>query len=175
MLNNLHSIIIILQPIATEIIALVAVLGFFSTKWRWTQSNRPIISALVETYSSGNIATCYNLTIINSGNRPAINIKLTINDYQKFKECTDNKNEEIIEPIVRCFNRNAIIPLLVNGDKISNWFGTTSVKKEENTWKYGSSFPISITYGDLEDRKYKSKLVLYIKNSKAFADSSWSN
>ena len=62
MLEKIHLIISAfntLQPLATEIIALVAILGFFNTRWLWKQTNRPIVSAFVETDSdsSGNIAT----------------------------------------------------------------------------------------------------------------------
>lgn len=90
MLDSLFPIVKDLQPIASEVIAIVAVTGFFNTRWVWRQSNRPIVSALVETHSSGNVATLFNLTIINSGNRPATNIKLSIDDYREFEKCFKN-------------------------------------------------------------------------------------
>ena len=173
MLETLHLIINTLQPIATEIIAVVAILGFFNTRWLWKQTNRPIVSAFVETHSAGNIATMFNLIIVNSANRPAIDIKLTIDDYEEFEECIANQDPKMIEKISICFEDYATIPLLINGEKKSNSFGLTSIKKEQNIWKYGSSFSITINYKDLERKKYQSSISLYIKDSEAFAGCSW--
>ncbi|GAB4534363.1 MAG: hypothetical protein Tsb0014_20490 [Pleurocapsa sp.] len=171
--EKLHLLINILQPVATEIIAIVAILGFFNTRWLWKQTNRPIVSAFVETHSAGNVATMFNFIIVNTGNRPAIDIKLTIDNKQEFKECIANPENEMTEYIFGCFENSAIIPLLIDGEKRSNSFGLTSIKKEQNIWKYGSSFSITINYKDLEKKQYQSKLSLYIKDSESFAGSSW--
>jgi hypothetical protein len=112
-----YSIINTLQPLATEIIAFLAIVGFFNTRWLWKESNRPIVSALVETHSAGNVATMFNLTVINSGSRPAINIKLTIDDYKEFEKCIQNSDNKMIEQITRCFSEYATISLLINGEK----------------------------------------------------------
>ncbi|MEO0927133.1 MAG: hypothetical protein AAFY63_14800 [Cyanobacteria bacterium J06643_13] len=45
---------------------------------------------------------------------------------------------------------NGIIPLLINGNKVSNSFGITSVNEKDDMWKYGSYFSIAIEYKDLE-------------------------
>ena len=132
MLDSLFPIIKDLQPVASEVIALIVVIGFFNTRWIWRQSNRPIVSALVETYSSGNVATLFNLTVINSGNRPATDIKLSIDNNRKFKKCIKSTDKDRIEQITRCFSEDATIPLLINGENKSNSFGNTSIKKEEN-------------------------------------------
>ena len=116
----------------------------------------------------------FNLVIANTGNRPAIDIKLTIDNQEKFKECIENLEHQLIDNIFRCFEEDATIPLLINGETRSNLFGLISRKTEENLWKYGSSFSITINYKDLEKNKYQSSLSLYIKNSKYFAGSSWS-
>lgn len=176
MLSSLHfttNIFNILQPVATEIIAIIAILGFFNTRWLWKQTNRPIVSALVETHSAGNIGTTFNLTILNTGNRPAIDIKLKIDNDEEFMECIENKQNDLIKGIDKCFDENSTIPLLINGEKISSYFGTTSIKKEQSIWKYESSFSITIDYKDLEKKKYQSTLILYIKDSNSFAGSSW--
>ena len=173
MLNSFYPIIKSLQPIASEVIALVAVIGLFNTRWIWRQSNRPIVSAVVETHSSGNVATLFNLAVINSGNRPATDIKLTIDNYHEFEKCIKTTDQRTVEQITRCFSKDATIPLLINGEKKTNYFGTTSTKKEQDIWIYGSFFSITIDYGDLEKKRYKSELVLFIKDSKAFASGSW--
>ncbi len=120
MLETLHLIINTLQPIATEIIALVAILGFFNTRLLWKQTNRPIVSAFVETHSTDNRDLRFNLIIANTGNRPAIDIKLTIDNKDKFKECIENSEHEMIDYIFGCFEDYATILLLINGKIISN-------------------------------------------------------
>lgn len=175
MLDQLQLIIDVLDPVTHWIIALVAVVGIFNTRWIWKQTNRPIISALVETESIGNMMSTFNLTVVNSGNRPATNIRLTIDDYEEFKKCLAKKVEDpLINSINRCFSEDGTIPLLINGEKRTNSFGLISENKEHNTWNYGSSFNISIAYKDLKQKKYKSNLALFIKHTDAFAAGSWS-
>lgn len=166
-----------LRTIFMGIATLIAVLSFFNTTRLWRKANRPILSAFVETDSTGNLATMYNLLVINSGNRPAVNVclvlKLSDND---FKKCiTQEMNSPSVETILKCFNIEGTIPLLIDGDKISNYFGLTSIKPEDNIWIYGSSLPIEITYQDLEGKKYVSALTLVVKDSKAFAGGEWSD
>lgn len=156
---------------------LVAVASFFNTTRLWRKANRPILSAFVETYSTGNVATMYNLLVINSGNRPAVNIalKLKLSD-EDFKKCiTQEINNRNVQSILRCFNIEETIPLLIDGDRISNYFGLTSTQPKDNVWRYGSSLPIEITYQDLEGNKYISVLTLVVKYSKAFAGMEWSD
>lgn len=157
------------------IATLVAVFSFFNTIRLWRKTNRPIVSAFVETKSAGNVATTYNLLIINSGNRPAVNIRLKLKiNIEEFKELvTQELSNSNVEAILKCFGDEGEIPLLINQDTTSNYFGITSVKPEDNIWKYGTSFPAEIIYWDLEGRKYTSKLRLVIKYSKAFAGMEW--
>lgn len=173
MLENFYSVTKALQPMATVIISMMAVLGFLNARWLWRQTNRPIVSALIETHSAGNVGVLFNIVVLNTGNRPAIDIKLTIDDHEEFNQCIKNQDHQLAESISRCFDSETIIPLLVNGEKVFNEFGSTSIKPEQNLWQYGSSFSITINYKDLERNKYKSKLTLYIKDSKAFAGSYW--
>lgn len=173
---NMSEIFETLRTLFMGIATLIAVFSYFNTVRLWRKSNRPIVSAVIETDSSGNIATTYNLLIINSGNRPAVNIslKLKLSD-EDFKKCiTQEINDNKIKHILNCFRSETIIPLLINGEKTSNSFGLTSNKKGDNVWIYGSSLPIEITYEDLEKNKYISKQTLVVKYSKAFAGMEWS-
>lgn len=113
-----------LRTIFMGIATLIAVFSYFNTVRLWRKSNRPIVSAVIETESSGNIATTYNLLIINSGNRPAVNISLKLKlSNEDFKQCiTQEIDNEITQRILDCFRSEAIIPLLINGDKIANYF-----------------------------------------------------
>ena len=166
-----------LRTVFMGIATLVGVFSFFNTTRLWRKANRPILSAFIETHSSGNIATMYNLLIINSGNRPAVNITLKLNlSDEDFKKCiTQEMNNPNIQSILKCFSFEEAIPLLIDGDKISNYFGLTSKQPQDNIWKYGISLPIEITYQDLEGNKYVSVLTLVVKYSKAFAGMEWSH
>ena len=175
----LSNFIISINPLAIEVIALFNILTFLNTRQLWQQSNRPIVSALVETYTSGNTSILYNLVIINSGNRPATNVKLNINNENEFKKCFTQKIDDldngVVRGIKRCFSEEGFIPLLLNGEKKTNSFGITSKIKDDNLWIYKSSFFVTIRYNDLEGKQYKSLINLQIKDSNAFAGSSWSD
>ena len=155
--------------------SLIAALSFFSTVRLWRKTNRPIVSAFVETSSAGNVATMYSLLLINSGNRPAVNVQLSLKiDISDFKNCITREIEDPnVEAILKCFSKEAIIPLLIDGNKTSNYFGITSTKEMDNIWVYGSSLPVEIRYQDLEGNKYTSTLSLVVKYSKAFAGMEW--
>lgn len=164
-----------LRTIFMAVATLIAVLSFFNTVRLWKQTNRPIVSAFVETDCSGNEATTYNLLVINSGNRPAVNIQLQLN-IEELKKCLAQDidiNDSRIERILKCFSKEGIIPLLVAGAKTSNSFGITSSKTEDNIWKYGSSIPINIIYKDLEGNQYTSTLAVVVQDSNTFAGTEW--
>jgi len=165
-----------LRTVFMGIATVVAVFSFFNTTRLWRKGNRPILSAFVETRSAGNVATMYDLSIINSGNRPAVNVYLDLKlSDENFKRCiTQEMNNPQVEAILKCFNIEETIPLLIDGNKISNYFGLTSNIPEENIWRAGSSLPIEINYQDLEGNKYVSALTLVVKYSKAFAGTEWS-
>lgn len=159
----------------TGLIALMSVFTYNSTRELWQQGNRPIISAMVETNKSGNKAITYDLTVINSGSRPATNIKLHLSNKESFQQCLTENKSSLSNSILRCFDENTVIPLLVNGEKISNSFGATSSESKDSTWKNGSAFDIKITYQDLEGKNYRSRVRLFIKDSQAFAGGKWEN
>ena len=164
-----------LRTVFMGIAALVAVFSFFNTTRLWRKTNRPIVSAFVKTESAGNVATMYSLLIINSGSRPAVNIRLNLKiDMGEFKELiTQELDNPNVEAILKCFDDEGEIPLLINQEATSNYFGITSIRPEDNIWNYGSSFPVEIIYRDLEGKKYTSRLSLVIKYSKAFAGMEW--
>ncbi|QHV00264.1 hypothetical protein [Synechocystis sp. CACIAM 05] len=155
---------------------LLSGLALFFTRKFWLMANRPIISVNVETESSGNINTMYNLVVYNSGNRPAINIQLKVKEddlEQIFCERNDANKKYFdyhIESIKRCFNQKTMIPLILNGKSISNSFGLTG---QNGILIYKSQLPIKITYQDLDGRKYSNNQKLLITTSEVFADGQW--
>ncbi|MBD2625128.1 hypothetical protein [Trichormus variabilis] len=103
----------IVRTLIMSFTALIAVFSFGNTIILWRKTNRPIISAFVETHSRGNIATTYNLLVINSGNRPAVDIQLRVVDIETLKKClTQEIDHPKVVELFRCFSNEGIIPLL---------------------------------------------------------------
>jgi len=60
----------------SSIALLLSAFAIYVTRQNWKETNRPIVTAAIETFTSGNIATLYNLCLHNSGNRPAVEIRI---------------------------------------------------------------------------------------------------
>ncbi|PZV26186.1 MAG: hypothetical protein DCF12_10970 [Snowella sp.] len=126
------------------------------------------------TAQSGNRNNCYNLVVFNTGNRPALNVclyaeKKDINDI--LLENINPQNESLVNGIKRCFSKDTVIPLLINGENVSNSFGTTG---HDGVLIYKSKLKIKINYEDFYKNKYSYEQILVVTTSEAFADSSWS-
>ena len=162
-------------------IALVmSLIALWVSRHFWLQSNRPIVSAAIETFVGGSESIAYNLAVINSGNRPAVGVQLTA-DPAEIEKCLMEWTQSFrgsattYEGIMRCFGADGEIPLLLDGKTVTNSFGYTgNTDGTSSFWKYGSSFSVLLTYADLEGRKYSSKVRLVIKDSASFAGGLWS-
>jgi hypothetical protein len=152
---------------------LLSALALIFTRRSWFESNRPIVTAEIVTHSGGNVAILYNLVIHNTGNRPATEIKLQAKSADIEKAINQNTNAALQKEVRRCFSLNGKIPLLHQQSKVSNGFGLTSIKPEENVLVYEAIIPITIKYKDLNGRKYVSKQTLIVKDSEFFAGSGW--
>lgn len=161
-----------------SILALIlSLLSFVYTRINWLRSNRPIVSAAVETHAGGNESIAYNLVLSNTGNRPATNIRIHAKEKDVeacISEC--DKSHKITGAIylgvMRCFSDDGEIPLLLNGKSMINSFGYTR-GDQQTFWRYGASLPIEIKYCDLDGRRYLSKQLIRIKDSAGFAGGIW--
>ncbi|MFP1853724.1 LPXTG cell wall anchor domain-containing protein [Lonsdalea quercina] len=156
----------------------LSLVSFWFSRRSWLQSNRPIVTAAVETRAGGSKAIAYNLAISNTGNRPGINIRIHAREND-IETCVaewvkDNKDSNTIYTgVMRCFSNNGEIPLLLNGKTMTNSFGYTQ-GDQETFWINGASLPIKIEYYDLDGRRYQSKQTIRIKDSACFAGGIWS-
>ena len=141
----------------------------------WHQSNRPIVVAYIEEHSMGVNAATFNLILANTGNRPAVNIKLIArkDDIVKiFEEKIDNVTKE---GIFNCFENDSEVALLKNDSLITTSFGSFEGHyKNRKGIKYDSWLPIEITYKDLHGKKYKEKVPLKVRGLKGFGGGIWS-
>lgn len=155
----------------------VSLISLWFARRSWLQSNRPIVSAVVETHAGGNETIAYNLAVTNTGNRPAVNVKLCTNT-EAIEKCMAQWVEKFRGPnttyaqVMRCFSEDGEIPLLINGKTMTNSFAYTR-GDDQTFWRYGASLPITISYSDLDGRKYRTSQIIKIKDSAAFAGSMW--
>lgn len=157
--------------ISISIIALlIAVLSYHFSIRSWRETNRPIVTAKVDTHSSGNKGTALNLVVSNTGNRPAKNIRLSA-DTEYLKSFLNEKINELPESIQCCFSDRGIIPILENGREVTNSFGT--IATDAPVWKGDQTTEIRLSYEDLDGRKFSHLIPIFITNNKGFAGSFW--
>ncbi|WP_225085945.1 hypothetical protein [Pectobacterium colocasium] len=155
----------------------ISLVSFVFTRRSWFQSNRPIVSAAVETHAGGSELIAYNLVLSNTGNRPATNVRIRVKESD-IDACLsewvkENKTtNSIYSDVMRCFSDDGEIPLLLNGRSMVNSFGYTCAD-EQKFWRYGVSLTVEIKYCDLDGRKYKSNQTIRIKDSEGFAGGIW--
>ncbi len=159
----------------------VSGLALWFTRKLWVQSNRPIVTAMVRTHTAGNQAITYDLAVINSGTRPATTVRLTAH-LDQVRQAVEAKALEnphysgLLKAALRCFSAEGVIPLLLNGQTLTNAFGHTGTAGAQGPfWRVGATFPVTITYSDLEGRSFESNVTLVIRDTEGFAGSIWSD
>lgn len=161
-------------PIAISIGALsVSLVSLFFTRRFWLQSNRPVVTAFVDEHWSGNTASTFNLVISNTGNRPAVNVRLHASADDVSSLHGEGATEQMMEEITRCFDEESMVALLRNGEELSTAFGSYGIERASRQLNYGVKIPILVTYDDLDGRRYKGRMPLkaFIRNG--FAGAVW--
>ncbi len=163
--------------LAISVVAIViSLVSLYFTRVNWLQSNRPVVTAFVTEDHSGNEAATFNLVLANTGNRPAVRIRLvashddirslvdpTISD-KKFKMIEDN------------FLSRSEVALLRNGEELVTSFGAFTPHDPEGKWlNYGAEAEITVKYQDLEGRSFAAQLPLKIYARHGFGGGVWSD
>jgi hypothetical protein len=151
---------------------IISVISLCVTVWLWQQSNRPVVTARIKTHSGGNIAIMYLLELVNSGSRPAKNIRLHVTQEQITSALTpEAKNQpgfaDHLRTIERCFEERAIVQVLLNGEITANPFGYTSI--ERPFWRPGATMRLQISYHGLQGQRYTSRVTIRIDDTAGFA------
>lgn len=155
--------------------ALVAsLISLYFTRRFWLQSNRPIVTAFVDEFSSGNVATAFNFHISNTGNRPAVDVRVEAAEADIQRLIGEGATQERAAEIRGCFTRDATVALLRNGEELTTAFGSFGVEVERRVLNYGASIPIVVRYKDLDGRAYKACMPLKIFARQGFGGSIWS-
>lgn len=161
--------------IVISIIALLlSFLSIYTTVKLWFLENRPIVTAEITEESSGVGTALLNLTIYNSGNRPATNIYFEAEKENINKIISQSAKKEHIKEIDFIFSKSAIIPLLLNGDQTKTaFFSFSNNQKDADILLCNSSLPIKVYYSDNTGKKYTSSITILIKDKKGFGGSVW--
>lgn len=160
---------------SSDQIALVAILVSFAALiqsfYFWRRSFRPIVTAMVRTNGSGNVATVFDLVLQNSGSVPARNVTLHIADPSQLERALDDASTEQRATYLSCFDSETIVPIIQNGAEISCSFGF--VAQAESFWKAEAALPITIRYEGWFGKAYVEHQTLKIVSSKSFTGYSW--
>ena len=153
-----------------------SVLALYISRKSWQQSNRPIITARVTSAEpGGEKGTPLNIVVENTGNRPAINIRLSVPLNILESHLADNQvtEQKYKTQITRIFSERGVISVLGNGKHITNSFGFLSGGNIDSAWKDEARMEISIYYEDLDGRKFTHRNPLFIAGDEGFASTSW--
>ena len=135
------------------------------------ETNRPIVTALLES-DSGNIATPLTLTVYNTGATPALDVTLDADIKDIDKALVGSAPEVYKKAIYKSLSKENIIAVIHNNSSVDNSFGLLS-QNEENTFNLHAKIPIVIKYKSLYGHVYTQKQTLIIKIMDNFAGSGW--
>ena len=140
---------------------------------RYQKLNRPFITAKVTTRAEGNIASALDITVHNSGTSPAKNIKLSVNDSELKAAFSNETCDPLKNSIINCFSVKGMIPVLENGQFVTNSFGLFYRDPKKSTWKNDIILNIDISCLDLDGNEYNHKIPLKLASDIGFAASQW--
>jgi hypothetical protein len=151
---------------------IISVLSLGISVYFWRRSFRPIVTAMVKTHAAGNLATIFDLEILNTGSIPAKNIRLKVKqtdiDKALGKDATpDNKRRWLC-----CFEAENMISILHNNSSIKCSFGQ-STADDNGFWKYKANMPITIEYEGWFGKKYIQNQNIQIIDSNSFTGYHW--
>lgn len=166
----------ILQPqyIISFFALLISISSFVFAIKSWYQSNRPIVVAYIKEELMGTNGGAFSLVLANTGNRPATNIKIVVEDHELNNIFEEDTNENSIQIVKNIFKEESRVALLINGTEIITSFGHFEIiGGKHQGLKYDSWLPITIEYNDLNCRSYLSKLRLKIRGLEGFGGGIW--
>ena len=138
-----------------------------------TELNRPVVTVRVQSHSEpGNVGAGLDILVENSGTRPAKNIQLSV-ESQALESAFDGNPDDALKAAVRkVFTDKGIIPILANGQTVTNGFGFLSAN-DQTTWKSDQRLNVQVSHEDLNDIKYRYSIPILIATNAGFAGSNW--
>lgn len=153
----------------------VSAFSFYFSVQSWRGSNRPFITVRVTSFGlGGNIATPLSLLVENTGTRPAKNVRLKVEDKKLEDIMLPSRTTEDFEAIKLCFSERGVIPVLANGNAVSNNFGLLK-GPSEGTWTPNARIEITVSFEDLDGRRFTHSNPLLLADDRGFAGSFWNS
>ncbi len=146
---------------------IISIASFIFAVLSWRESHRPIVTARISSDLGGNVATPAELVIENTGNRPAVNVRLSVDHQQLDSALAVGDDHPQRRSIERCFDSKTFIPVLANAKCVKNSFGL--VAGEKPTWRYKSVIDVTITYRDLRGRRFRNTVPIWLVDNRDFA------
>jgi len=151
---------------------LVSIISLGLSLYFWRRSFRPLVTAMVRTNASGNMATMFDLEILNSGALPAKNIRLRTDLERVNAALGDDAGDENRRRWLSCFEPDNVINILHNNEKIRCSFGLSRAN-DSGFWKYKAEIPLTIEYESWFGKKYTQTQVIQIMDSDSFTGFMW--
>lgn len=154
---------------------LVSAVSAYLAGLAYRQANRPVVTAIVAEHAAGTDATAFDLIVSNTGNRPATHVRLHASRADLLTLLDGEASAKRVEIIERNFLADSLIPVLRNGEHLTTSFGAfTSVRSDTKRWlRYGAQIEVSISYRDLEGRRFESRQPLKIYARDGFGGGIW--
>lgn len=146
---------------------LISIASFIFAVLSWRESHRPIVVARISTERGGNVASPVELVIENTGNRPAINVSLEASPEDLDRVLNSEASDAEWAGVKRCFESDTYIPVLGNGQRVTNAFG--SFQETGSTWIYKQTLIVGIRYESLKGRKFFNRVPIWLVDNRGFA------
>ena len=142
----------------------------------WKQSNRPVVSAFVVEDNFDVGVAFFNLSVANTGNRPATEVTINFEPKELEKLVDPAATPEAKMTLARCFARDSKIPLIRNGEVLTGALGHSSrVPATKPMLAYGAEATAKIRYKDLEGNCYEACQPVKVYAREGFTGTSWTN
>lgn len=149
----------------------ISIASFVFACLSWRESHRPIVIARISTDRGGEIASPIEIKVENTGNRPAVNVALETSSDDLNRVLSSRAREVERAEIERIFTDETYIPVLGNGQSVTNAFGT--FEEERPTWEYKETLIVGIRYESLRGRKFYGRVPIWLVDNRGFALTFW--
>src|SRR5947207_531972 len=84
---------------------IVSIISFYFSIKSWRESNRPLITVRTTSFGSGgNVGIPLSLLVENTGNRPAKNVRLAVDDHVLNDALAVKTGDALRKHVERCFS-----------------------------------------------------------------------
>lgn len=137
------------------------------------EAHRPVVTAFLDDQITGNVASAYRLVIANTGNRPALEVRLDASAEDLAGLVNEPTAIQSLPGVASTFSEQALISILRDGEELFTSFGAVKAGQEPSL-RYNGRAQITITYQDLRGRRYAEHIPLIVRARKGgFGGGQW--